>query len=54
MTDLVRDLDEASLNGLLQGTSDTEWKTLDQGAATMVVAGFDPGLDGKSPCFFLT
>jgi hypothetical protein len=45
MTDLVRGLDEQGLKGLMEGTE--EWKTLDQGAATLVVAGFDPGLDGE-------
>ncbi len=45
MTGLVRGLDEEGLNGLMEGTE--EWKTVDQGAATLVIAGFDPGLDGE-------
>ncbi len=46
MTNLVRGLDEEGMKGLLRGVGDN-WKTLDQGAATLVVAGFDPGLDGR-------
>jgi len=45
MTDLVRGLDEQGLKWLMEGTE--AWKTLDQGAATLVVAGFDAGLDGE-------
>jgi hypothetical protein len=44
-TGLVRGLDENALKNLLEGGHD--WKTLDQGAATLIVAAFDPGLDGK-------
>lgn len=43
MTGLANKLDEEALQGLIQGT--TDWKTADQGAATLVVAGFDAGLD---------
>jgi len=43
-TDLARDLDEQGVKSLTQG--DFDWKSADQGAATLVVAGFDPGLDG--------
>ena len=48
MTNLVRGLDEDGWKGL-GGVKD--WKTLDEGAATFVVAGFDPGLDGELFCF---
>jgi hypothetical protein len=47
MTGLANELDEEALQGLIQGT--TDWKTADQGAATLVVAGFDVGLDCESP-----
>lgn len=40
MTDLVRDLDNAGLKGLNSAT--TVWKDIDQGAATILVAAFDP------------
>ena len=43
MTGLAKGLDEEALQGLIQGT--TDWKTADQGAAALVVAGFDMGLD---------
>ncbi|KAG4431514.1 hypothetical protein IFR05_013011 [Cadophora sp. M221] len=46
MTNLVRGADEQMLKGMLSGVPESEWKTIDQGAATLVVAGFDPGLDG--------
>ncbi|KAH7393219.1 hypothetical protein BKA64DRAFT_709571 [Cadophora sp. MPI-SDFR-AT-0126] len=45
MTNLVRGADEQMLQGMLSGIPDSEWKTVDQGAATLVVAGFDPKLD---------
>ncbi|PVH85520.1 NAD(P)-binding protein [Cadophora sp. DSE1049] len=45
MTNLVRGADEQMLKGMLSGVPDSEWKTVDQGAATLVVAGFDPKLD---------
>jgi hypothetical protein len=45
MTDLVRDLDAAGLKGLTSGTE--IWKDIDQGAATILVAAFDPLLNGK-------
>ncbi|KAH7321568.1 hypothetical protein BKA65DRAFT_568407, partial [Rhexocercosporidium sp. MPI-PUGE-AT-0058] len=45
MTNLVRGADEQMLKGMLSGVPDSEWKTADQGAATLVVAGFDPALD---------
>ena len=47
MTGLANELDEEALQGLIQGT--TDWKTADQGAATLVVAGFDVGLDCEYP-----
>ena len=40
MTDLVRGLDDAGLKGLTSAT--TVWKDIYQGAATMLVAAFDP------------
>lgn len=46
MTNLARDLNKEGIQALLQGIGD-KWKTLDQGASTLVVAGFDPGLDGR-------
>jgi len=51
MTDLVRDLDKKSLEGL--ASTAEIWKTADEGAATMVVAAFDPKLTGRS-LFFLS
>ncbi|KAH6715317.1 short-chain dehydrogenase [Leptodontidium sp. MPI-SDFR-AT-0119] len=45
MTNLVRGADEQMLKGMLSGIPESEWKTVDQGAATLVVAGFDPELD---------
>lgn len=48
MTEIVRAMDKDSLDGLFQGVPDSEWKTQDQGAATLIVAGFDPSLDGTS------
>jgi len=44
-TDLTREMDEAGMKNL--NHSDIEWKSIDEGAATLVVAGFDPGLCGK-------
>ncbi|PMD43364.1 NAD(P)-binding protein [Hyaloscypha variabilis F] len=44
-TDLVRGMDEAGLKSLNQGNFD--WKSIDEGAATLVVAGFDPGLNDE-------
>jgi hypothetical protein len=41
-TDLARELDEQSVKGLTQGGFD--WKSIDEGAATLVVAAFDPEL----------
>jgi hypothetical protein len=46
MTELVRELDQQGMQGLLVVTD--HWKTADQGAATLIVAAFDPGLDGAS------
>jgi hypothetical protein len=46
MTDLVRDLDETSLKGMTASTD--VWKDINQGAATMLVAAFDPKLSCKS------
>lgn len=45
MTDLTRGLDEESVKGLLTATE--VWKNIDQGAATMLVAAFDPLLKGE-------
>ncbi|KAK0100074.1 hypothetical protein ONS96_008010 [Cadophora gregata f. sp. sojae] len=45
MTNLVRGADEQMMKGMLSGIPNSEWKTVDQGAATLVVAGFDPRLD---------
>jgi hypothetical protein len=42
-TDLSRNLNE-ELTNVIAGTGDF-WKSQDQGAATMLVAGFDPALD---------
>lgn len=39
-------MDEHARKGLLHGIGDN-WKTLDQGASTLVVAGFDPALYGE-------
>lgn len=47
MTGLANELDEETLQALIQRT--TDWKTADQGAATLVVAGFDVGLDCEHP-----
>jgi hypothetical protein len=47
MTGLANELDEEALQSLIQGT--TDWKTADQGAATLVVAGFDVGLHCEYP-----
>ncbi|KAF8851136.1 NAD(P)-binding protein [Acephala macrosclerotiorum] len=47
MTNLARELDEAAVKGLFAGIGDN-WKTLDQGASTLVVAGFDPGLEDEA------
>lgn len=46
MTDLARGLDESSLKGLVSSTE--VWKSTDQGAATIAVAGFDPEVDGMT------
>jgi hypothetical protein len=50
MTDLGRDLDTKTMQGLVASTE--VWKTADQGAATLVVAGFDPKLESmlNFPC----
>jgi len=45
-TDLARDMDEQGVSSLTQGGLD--WKSADGGAATLVVAGFDPGLDADT------
>jgi hypothetical protein len=47
MTDLVRDLDQEALDSL---NKIEKWKTADQGAATLVIAGFDPSLS-SGECF---
>lgn len=43
-TDLSRGMDEAALQTILTTAPADQWKTLDQGAATTVVAAFDPRL----------
>ncbi|MCJ1394680.1 hypothetical protein MMC18_007560 [Xylographa bjoerkii] len=48
-TGLSRNVDAASLD-MLEKSSDF-WKTQDQGAATMLVAAFDPKLDASSGCY---
>lgn len=45
-TGLARNLDDEGQE-LIKGTSKV-WKTGDQGAATALVAAFDPALDGNS------
>ena len=45
LTDLVREADNEGMKNLLANTQD--WKNADQGAATLVVAAFDPALNGK-------
>lgn len=45
MTSLPRYMDPLALADLK--ASKAKWKTVDQGAATMVVAAFDPSLDGS-------
>jgi len=50
MTGIVRDLDQQKLDGLAKVE---DWKTLDQGVATLLVAAFDPALNsepGPLPC----
>jgi hypothetical protein len=47
MTNLVRDLDQEGLDSL---NKIEKWKTTDQGAATLVIAGFDPSLS-SGECF---
>jgi hypothetical protein len=44
-TDLTREMDEEAVKNLTQGDSD--WKSIDEGAATLVVSGFDPRLSGE-------
>lgn len=41
----MRGLDEGTMKQLVASTE--VWKTADQGAATLVVAGFDPLLDSE-------
>lgn len=43
MTEIVRDLDQHGMEGLINTVD--HWKTADQGAASLVVAAFDPALD---------
>jgi hypothetical protein len=38
-------MDEEAVKNLTQGNFD--WKSIDEGAATLVVSGFDPGLNGE-------
>jgi hypothetical protein len=45
MTDIVRDLDQQKLD---EFAKIKDWKTLDQGVATMLVAAFDPALNSES------
>ena len=47
MTELVRNMDEKALKGLTSGTE--FWKDIDQGAATMLVAGLDAKLSREFP-----
>jgi hypothetical protein len=42
-TDLAREMIEEAVNNLTQG--DFDWKSIYEGAATLVVSGFDPGLN---------
>ena len=44
-TDLAREMDEEAVKNLTQG--DFDWKSIDEGAATLVVSGFDPRLSGE-------
>jgi len=44
MTNIVRGLDKEGMESLL---TISEWKSLDQGVATHLVAAFDPVLDGE-------
>lgn len=44
MTNLPRDFDAQALESLGRIT---DWKSLDQGVATLLVAALDPSLDGK-------
>lgn len=46
MTDLARDMDKKALEPMM-GAEEGDWKTADQGAATIVVAAFDPLLNSK-------
>lgn len=48
LTDLVRAMDAEAVGNLMAGTPESEWKTAEQGAATLIVAGFDPGLDDEA------
>jgi len=43
MTDIVRDLDQHGMENLVSTVE--HWKTADQGAASLIVAAFDPGLN---------
>lgn len=45
MTEIVRGLDKEGMQGIMSSVS--EWKSLDQGVATQMVAGFDPALDSE-------
>ena len=51
MTGLARELDDVSLKGLMSATE--IWKNTDQGAATMLVAAFDPKLSRRSISFHI-
>jgi hypothetical protein len=44
-TDLAREMDEEAVKNLTQWNFD--WKSIDEGAATLVVSGFDPALNGE-------
>lgn len=43
---MAREMDEQEFKSLTQG--DFDWKSADEGAATLVVAGFDPALDAET------
>lgn len=45
-TDLAREMDEEAVKNLTQG--DFDWKSIDEGAATLVVSGFDPRLSDEA------
>lgn len=44
-TELSRDMDKDGLETVEQAAAAYKWKSMDEGAATSIVAGFDPKLD---------